>query len=381
MNTHDVLAFAVATEAVTRLRAGLPPWNSLFSPNTYVTASRVWPVPDFVLVDNANLLTIAAEFKPPQQPKREYLTGLGQAISYSRNFTYGLLVLPEFADDGYRIADHVVDVLQQDELRSVPIGVLSYNPAVLSPQSPQFNEIRFFPTRSHAPLEAAHLDQSFYAKWREMSPEEAFALLSHSYDEKRRPSGIGTVRDRAFQQLWVEIQGGQLHHWAGGERHYNENLRTAVNKNYRNFLFHIGWTESDGSLTKEGLDALHVGTLYGPMSRPFLDELAKSALQEGKHLVLFNAISEYQDRLRVPFPDESDWLRGLELYLEDKGLLKRNPERAAAAVRGSERQFLKAEKQLWRNLELIVPRGKRAFHPGRGFIFNWSRISDLIQAE
>ncbi len=91
MNTHDVLAFAVATEAVTRLRAGRAPWNTLFSTNTYVTASRTWPVPDFVLVDNGNVKAIAAEFKPPQQSKREYLTGLGQALSYSRDFDYGLL--------------------------------------------------------------------------------------------------------------------------------------------------------------------------------------------------------------------------------------------------------------------------------------------------
>jgi hypothetical protein len=120
--------------------------------------------------------------------------------------------------------------------------------------------------------------------------------------------------------------------------------------------------------------------LYGPTSRPFLDRLASAALQEGKHLILFNAISEYQDALIGPFPEEDEWLRGLELYLEDKGLLKRNPARAAAAVQGSARGFLKAEKQFWRNLELIVPRGRRVFHPGRGFIFNWSRITDLIQA-
>jgi len=379
MNTHDVLAFAVATEAVTRLRAGRPPWNSLFSTNSYVTASRTWPVPDFVLVDSGNERTIAAEFKPPQQSKRKYLTGLGQALSYSRDFDYGLLVVPEIADDGYRIADHIVDVLQQTELQQLPLGVLTYNPATFSPQTPGFQEARFFPERGTPPLRPAHLDQSFYAKWREMSPEEAFALLVHSYDEMRTV-GTGTLRDRAFGRLWRDIQEGRLHHWAGGTRHYNSSLRTAVGKNYRNFLFHLGWTEADGGLTKAGLEALHVGTLYGSNSRPFLDKTARAALNDGKHLILFNAISEYQDGLGAPFPAEQDWLVGLESFLEEKGLLKRNPERAAAAVQGSARQFLKAEKQFWKNLELIVPRGRNVFHPGRGFIFNWSRITDLIQA-
>lgn len=208
-----------------------------------------------------------------------------------------------------------------------------------------------------------------------------FALI-HSYDVKREPSATGTVRDRAFERLWNDIQAGKLHHGAGGIRHYaaDAKTKTGVNKNYRNFLFHIGWTEADGALTKSGLETLHVGTLYGSGSRPFLDAMSIALLNDGKHLILFNAMSEYQDSLPPPFPDEPEWLAGLEAFLEEKGLLKRNPQRSAVAVRGSARQFLKAEKQLWRKLELIIPRGARVFHPGRGFIFNWSRIADLLQA-
>ena len=146
-------------------------------------------------------------------------------------------------------------------------------------------------------------------------------------------------------------------------------------------MFHVGWTEAGGALTKEGLETLHVGSLYGAASRPFLDAVAKSALIAGKHLILFNAISEFQDRL-AGVPDEPTWLHSLEEFLEDKGLLKRNPARGAAAVAGSARQFLKAEKQFWKKLELIIPRGPtgaRVFHPGRGFIFNWARITALLQ--
>jgi len=380
MNTHDVLAYAVATEAVKQIRAAQAPWNAIFSANAYVTASRSWPVPDFVLVDSGNNINVGAEFKPPQQTKREYLTGLGQAISYSKDFHYGLLVLPTIADDGYPIANHVIDVLREAALQGVPVGVLSYNPSAFSPLNPTFSFAHFFPARATAPSRLASLDQSFYAKWREVSPQEILRLLAHTYDEMRSPSSTtGTIRDRAFGKLWTEIQAGALHHWGGGVRHYGASLKTGVNKNYRNFLFHIGWAESDGALTKEGLNALHVGTLYGHGSRLFLDTVATAVLEEGKHLILFNAISEYQDGLSQPFPTEQQWLNDLETFLENKGLLKRNPQRAAAAQQGSARQFLKAEKQFWRNLELIIPRGARVFHPGRGLIFNWSRITDLLQ--
>lgn len=384
MNTHDVLAYAIATQAVARVRAGLQPWSTLFSANAYVTASRSWPVPDFVLVDSVNDVAIAAEFKPPQQSKREYLTGLGQAIAYARDFHYGLLVLPDISDDGYRISDHVVDVMRQSTMSSVPVGILTYDPAVFSPHNPHFHEAHFFSPRLTGPTRIASLDQSFYAKWREMSPEEALRLLGYCYDEMRALStSESTIRQRAFDRLWADIQAGLLRHWGGGVRHYGdtEKNKTAVHKNYRNFLYHIGWTEADGALTKLGLEALHTGTLYGSSSRPFLDAIATAALGEGKHLILFNAISEYQDSIGVSFPSEPLWLDGLELFLEGKGLLKRNPARAAAATVGSERQFLKAEKQFWRKLELITPNGGRVFHPGRGFIFNWSRITNLLQAD
>jgi hypothetical protein len=383
MNTHDVLAFAVAQEAIRRVAVGAAPWNTVLSATSYITSSRTWPVPDFVLVDPASHVTVGAEFKPPQQTKREYLTGLGQAVAYARDFHYGLLILPTIADDGYPIAQHVVSILNETPLAQAPVGVLAYDPALLSPASPDFAEARFFSLRAGAPTLPAPLDNSFYAKWREMSPQEMLSLLAFSYDEMRSlASAVGTIRDRAFDRLWQAIQGGHVQHWAGGTRNYanTPNMKVAVAKNYRNFLFHLGWTESDGRLTGDGLSAMHVGTLYGAGSQPFLDTIARALLLDGKHLILFNAISEFQDALGT-VANEQAWLSQLEDDLEARGLLKRNPARHAAAVAMSSRGFLKAEKQLWKNLRLIIPRGTRAFHPGRGLIFDWARITSLLQRD
>lgn len=381
MNTHDVLAFAVAQEAIKRVAAGDAPWNSILSATSYITSSRAWPIPDFVLVDPTSKVTVGAEFKPPQQTKREYLTGLGQALAYARDFHYGMLILPTIADDGYPIAQHVVSILNEAPFVHSPIGVLAYDPATLSPTAPGFLEARFVAPRAAAPTAPAPLDNSFYAKWREMSPEEAHFLLLFSYDEMRAPiPGGGTIRDRAFNRLWQAIQAGNVHHWAGGIRNYANTAKNkiGVSKNYRNFLFHLGWTESDGSLTSDGLAAMHVGTLYGAGSQPFLDTIARALLLDGKHLILFNAIMEFQDMIGV-IVSEQKWLSDLEDDLELRGLLKRNPARHAAAVALSSRGFMKAEKQLWKNLRLIIPRGTRAFHPGRGLIFDWARITSLLQ--
>ena len=143
----------------------------------------------------------------------------------------------------------------------------------------------------------------------------------------------------------------------------------------------MGWCTAGGALTKEGLESLHIAHQYGADSQVFIDQLARTALaRDGEASALLNEINEFQDTAGQ-FKSEADWLDDLKNHLEDGGLLKRNPARHQAAQQGSARQFLKAEKQLWRKLGLIVPhgrRGGRAYHPDRGFIFDWSRITSLL---
>lgn len=384
MNTHDTLAFAVASEAVRRIRNADPAWSALFSAQVFATSSRTWPIPDFVISDPANARTIAGEFKPPDQTKREYLTGLGQAVAYTRDFHYGLLVVPDVANDGFRIADHIQEVLAQEVMNDVPVGLLRYDPSKLSTSNADFDIMRPLKARTVAPTALASVESSFFAKWREMSPMEVGAYLEHLYDEglPRNATKPGTIRDRAFDRLWDDIQNGKLTNWSGTTRHVTNDTKNKTGwlKNYRNFITHIGWMDSEGALTDEGLGALRVAHRYGAGSQLFQDELAKTVLVAGKHLVLINAVNEFQD-LRGGFATEQKWLDAVEAYLEDNGLLKRNPQRGQAAVRGVERGFMKSEKTLWKNLELIVPRGPhrgRVYHAGRGFIFNWSRITSLL---
>jgi hypothetical protein len=364
----------------------MPPWSDIFSADVHITSSRAWPMPDFVIYDNEKRISIAAEFKPPDQTKREYVTGLGQAVAYTLDFDYSLLVLPSTAHDTFPIAAHLTRVLRQPSLSAVPVGLLTYQPALISPASAEFIVEQMFGLRGEPPAVRAALETSFYAKWREQSPEEIGAYVKYLYQEKISPSSQEmSIRDRAFEHLFRDVQRGLLHHWGGAVRRYGEQTKEAVRKNYRNFVAHIGWIESDGTLTEAGLEAHRLSTFYGATSALFADYLAATLLLAGRHLVVLTQISQYQDGLsdtadgRALLDDEQRWLRGLEEYLEVKGLLKRNPARAEAARAGQERGFLKAEKQLWKNLGLILPRGRYVFHPGRGFICNWPRITDLVQ--
>lgn len=377
MNTHDVLAFAIAGEAIARIRGADPEW-AVFSQNVHSTSARSWPLPDFVIVDETHGKTAAAEFKPPNQTKREYLTGLGQAIAYTRDFDHALLVTPSVADDGYPIGAHVQEVLDQDIAGDLPLGVLQYDPATISPAYPHFEILRKLEPRASVPAKRVAIENSFWAKWREASPQELGLLLEYLYEEGRTAAAGRTIRDRAFDRLWVDMVAGRTHHWEGKPRRLTEGPQKASwAKNFRNFVGHLGWTAGDGALTHEGLEALHIVHQYGSESQVFLDHLAQAVMLAGKHLVLLNEINEFQDAA-AGFGSEAEWLDELEQRLEDAGMLKRNPARHAAASRGSARQFLKAEKQLWRKLGLIVPRGQRVYHQGRGFIFDWGRITSLL---
>src|SRR6188508_1175096 len=122
MTIHNTLAFALAEEAIRQIRQGGAPWDVVFSANVYTGASRQWPLPDFIIFDADTKNSMAGEFKPPDQTKREYLTGLGQAIAYTRDFSYGMLVVPAVADDDNPIARHIQEVLDQDEMANVPVG-------------------------------------------------------------------------------------------------------------------------------------------------------------------------------------------------------------------------------------------------------------------
>lgn len=387
MVTHDTLAFSTATRIVSEITQRTEDWAATFSPAAHATSSRAWPMPDFVIVDDESEATLAGEFKPPDQSKREYLTGLGQAAAYTRDFMYAALIVPDLADDGYRIVDHIKEILDQDVMQAVPIALLAYDPSSDREAGQTLRVVRRLAVRTAPPQNRARLEKSFWAKWREVSPNETGIFLSLLYSETVNPTGGPDTkpRDRAFERFLSQVSSGSvMNSWAGTPRVIGGST-LGWRKNYTNFLVHLGWIEPDGPLTAEGLKAVQLLHRYGASSRVFTDLLAQALLGRGKHLVLINEIERFQsDRVAStgPFDSERAWLTEIEDHLENAGLIKRNLERHNANTQGSPRQFLKAEKQLWKNLGLIVPRrtGNRVYHPRKGFFFDWQRITTLLSS-
>jgi hypothetical protein len=297
-------------------------------------------MPDFVVVDDETDATLGTEFKPPDQTKREYLTGLGQAAAYTRDFMYAALIVPDLADDAYRIADHINEILEQNVMQSLPIALLAYDPKSEQEPGQTLRVIRRLRVRVDPPPNRVKLETSFWAKWREASPNEVGEFLSLLYLETVDPTGgPGTKpRDRAFDRFLLKVKAGNvLNNWSGTPRHIGAN-ELAWRKNYTNFLAHLGWIEPDGPLTGDGLHAVQLLHRYGAESRVFVDLLTQALLGRGKHLVLINEIERFQSRRfsdKGPFEDEQTWLKEIEDHLEDEGLVKRNPERHNVNLQGT----------------------------------------------
>ena len=114
---HNFMAHKVSSILLGCLRSGnasewAPPRLSVKT--TLWQGFADWPRPDIAFEDQTNNSSFAIEFKPPNHPKREYVTGLGQAITYLRGFEFSGLVIPRRAADGFDISTYLLDVLNTD---------------------------------------------------------------------------------------------------------------------------------------------------------------------------------------------------------------------------------------------------------------------------
>ena len=68
-------------------------------------------------------LPVSFEVKTPYVYKHEYITGIGQAISYNSVFPLSYLVIPNSNMEGFEVSDFVKEVVETNNLN---IGLFSY---------------------------------------------------------------------------------------------------------------------------------------------------------------------------------------------------------------------------------------------------------------
>lgn len=403
----------------------------------YARSSAPWPRPDGGLADDPNELTLALEFKPPTETKRGILTGLAQATAYLRDHSASVLVVPERLDEDpdFDIPGFLVELVEQS-MPNQPIAIASYDPNAINTGSLPLTLRRAIPDDIELERKTPQgINSTFWVNWRDTSPSVLYALLyvadQLGVDEGGYPTQLThaeiwdtfwkTYFDIANANATLNPVASKLYHFGSRGRDDQptipfgkvkeilrkkvdareitqkaalaelkakasttgaDNVYSDLKKNHFNFINQLGLWDSSGRLTKDGRDLLHIGKAQGWFSQRFRDALAKLILEAGAHLELiidFEAMNEGYVRGENPAIDSAASLAAaVQSSLEERGLVKRNPNRRSTGAK----QAFRDEMTLWRHLGLLKTQEDGTFFfPGRGLMFDWNRITSLLDAD
>lgn len=376
---HDLLADKAGRAIISKIVNRVDNWGQIFSDNINKAGDFGWPRPDYVCYDYDLDQSIAFEFKPPNHPKREYLTGLGQTLSYLEKHHYSGLILPTIVE-GFDIAQHISNILSLDVFARHHISVIGYNERTL--ESDPLNSIQLFKSvedERTGEIVSNDLSQTYWCWWRDISHYEIFTLLNILDKHSNQTGDI--YSQYAWPEFWAMMIAGLTRTWEGAGRRKTDNARNRASEkqNYKIPLFQLGLIEpSEGRLTVEGYKLISVGKIYGLDSSLYLDYLTKLVLIEGKHLILIQDLEEFKNIANATSLASQDQFRiDFEQYLNDNNSIgRRKPGRTTT---GNKVSYIRDEFKLWNKLGLLKTIGTRNyFVNGRGIEFNWSRITEIL---
>lgn len=376
---HDLLADKAGRAIISKIVNRVDNWGQIFSDNINKAGDFGWPRPDYVCYDYDLDQSIAFEFKPPNHQKREYLTGLGQTLSYLEKHHYSGLILPTVVE-GFEIAQHISNILSLDVFARHHIAVIGYNERTL--ESDPLNSIQLLKSVADertGEIVTNDLSQTYWCWWRDISHYEISTLLNILDKHSNKTGDI--YSQYAWPEFWAMMVAGQTRTWEGQGRRKTDNARNRASEkqNYKIPLFQLGLIEpSEGRLTVEGYKLISVGKIYGLDSSLYLDYLTKLVLIEGKHLILIQDLEEFKNIATATSLVSQDQFRiDFEQYLNDNNSIgRRKPGRTTT---GNKVSYIRDEFKLWNKLGLLKTVGTRNyFVNGRGIEFNWSRITEIL---
>lgn len=374
---HDNLATICGDNILTRLRQGDPEIRQIFSTQIIRSADWDWPRPDYVCIDEEIKCSYALEFKPPHQSKREYMTGLGQSISYLQKHLYSGLIVPNVADDGFRIAEFIADSLKAEEFRKVGISLYSYNPKDVYKG---VTLLRGIPEkRDSQAVKAVNTNkvETFWCWWRDCSQYELMNLLELGFTYNEQEGDIYT--DKIFPEFYDRLISKGTRQWNGKPRNKKDSdkSRQSEKQNYKIPLSQLElWNE--GHLTDLGFKMLEIGKKYGAGSETFMNALGYLILVNGKHLELIKLVEKFQKDTKDSIPETAkQFLLELEKFLTERGCIgKRKPTAVKTGAKGT---YIRDESKIWNKFNILHRATKSDyFFKNEGYKFDWHKISDIL---
>lgn len=362
--SHDEMAFKIARTIRDLVLKGVNPWKKMYNPTIVITSSSDWPEPDFVFDDKRGL-TYGFEFKPPEQVRREYLLGVGQAVAYLNHFSHSTLILPKIAEN-FEIADYISDLVRKIPLK---IGVIAYDPSNIE----ELEVVVPYPANPVGPLvKRASIGKVFWAFWMDESIHEFYLMLKKSYELRHKR---GDIKEEVFSHVFKLMKEGKTYANNGKLRKLGGKLKfSSWFLNYRLPFLHCGLWSLDGKPTLIGTRILSIGDTYGWDSEEFRNALAKAYLVNGKHLLLMRYIWDIQTDAIGKGTKHKTTKEYLDFMANE--LMKRGFGRAHRGVRRN----LQAMISLWGGGFRILKRcGKSYYFKEFGIVPDWGKITSIIQ--
>jgi hypothetical protein len=360
----------MAIRAATQMRdlavRGEAPWARIFGSAIVITSSSDWPEPDFVFSDPSSKTAFGFEFKPPGQVRREYLTGLGQTLSYLKRFEQALLIVPEEAE-GLKIATYIEELTDGLPL---PIGIVSYDRDDIG----NLRLIHAPPAQPVGPLQGkASLRDTFWAFWMDQSINEFYLMLRTAYQMRTRK---GDIRERVFTKVFYLMKNGKTYANDGNPRKLGATLKfSSWFLNYRLSYEHCELWGADGKLTLRGVRLYQIAETYGWDSEQFRSAIAKAFLEMGRHLVLMKYIWDIQMELidqKIVHNSTKNYLNLMRDKLVARGFGK---------PRGVLKEISKMM-SLWGGGFRILNRFGRGYYlQGFGLVPNWPKVSEIMTSQ
>ena len=368
---HDQMSYEAGSWMLSQLRSGTAAWvgGRLSSQTNHWPGIIDWPVPDKMFEDHLGA-TLAVEFKPPGQPKREYVTGLGQVTTYLRMFRFGALVVPEQTSDGFPIAQYISGVLFEDYASDLPIALFSYRNT-----SNQLSVCVPLRDRSGAaPVLPETKRRAFWAYVRDASYYDVFDILvemdSRNFSFSRAYRRFWDTKRRRGLALKLDGAPRVAKNHAFSESNQGDK---AERTNIHLLMRHTGLIDVDGRVTESGYHLLRHGKVYTPRSQSFVQRFGHQLLTVGKHLELILWVENFQRTLSSADKSEHEQFKHrLDEGLEVAGFIRAAPKGHAKAT------FIRDEPKYWNRLGLMIPSGTSYFHVGIGYVFDWRAIISMV---
>lgn len=235
-----------------------------------------------VSTDKPLPLPVSFEVKTPYVYKHEYITGIGQAISYNSIFPLSYLVIPNYNMEGFNVLEFIRNVV---EINSLNIGLISYE--MENPEEVELvKEASIVRTQASLVREVKSIRRS-YSYWRETKPHEVFEALRISKELEKEVQD-SNILDLVLSRLWEEVL---------SERFPKAKRPSSFKLNYKLFLIQNALLDVTGRLTIIGRHTLTLGEHFGKDSETFKEIITYIMLKYGGHYILLSKIYEEQRKM------------------------------------------------------------------------------------